>query len=154
LEAANDIVSAHENGVDPSEAIERYQATRITPNRVSELLRKCKPPKGAGTFASLPSSTGIVVTSGVIPIHKPNSVSLPEFELKFAPGDWFPLADYFCVEHEEKIRDAFNLPPAQKAEAFEQFIKEIAQRALHLDSDGGDLRIHVEYVAREPGRAA
>lgn len=154
LQAANALAAALEEDEYSSEALAEYITVRIDPDRLFELLRKCKKPKGASIIADRQSSATTVGMPRAIPFRVPRSAPSPDYGFDFMPTDRTVLTDYISVEHGHQIEAVFALPPTQMAREFELFVKSIAEAHLPFDHDSGALEIHVVYVERKPGRAA
>jgi hypothetical protein len=150
LRAAQDLVAALLEEEDPSDALTRFQAATIDPDRLLELLRNCKKPRGADIIASGQPIAGTVRIPGGIPrahLHTVSaSVSSHECGLKFRPGGWALLAEYISIEHGSQAKIVFDLPADKKMDAFMAFASKLAKILVHLDGDDDNLNLPAEYI--------
>ena len=152
--AADELVTALEEGDDISAAIEKYWAIRIDPDRLTELLRKTNKPHGFEGSLNQRSTSRAASTNSVTPFLLQRRAP-SECGLKFHPGGTALLAEFISVEHREQAEIVFgHLPPEQKWNAFRDLMTTLAQTFLRVEGvDDREIYNFLDHLLRHVNAA-
>ncbi len=148
LQAADELSDALIEGEDPSEALARFVANKISSERLQQMIVNCPKPRVATSIVTEQATPSTLSTPDLISFRWRSSAVSSEIEFK--PGGWSLLAEYITVEHREHFDSVFgNLPPADSRQVFKKLVVAIAKTLLHLDDDACNLKISAESVTED-----
>ena len=159
-QAANKLFDTLIEGDDYGDALASFLATRISPERLGQMLANCPRPRGASSIGSGQTSSSTHSTQQDMlsfRFHGPRHSN--ECEIDFRPGGWALLAEFMTVEHGQHFEAVFaTLSLAEKQQAFRNLAFTIAKTVEHLDlvEDDEQLKLPAESFTedREPLQAA
>jgi hypothetical protein len=145
-QAANKLFDNLIEGDDYGDALNSFLSTRISPDRLQQMISRCPKPREASSIGS---------QAGSSTHYTPDTVSFrfnrhghsTDCEIDFRPGGWALLAEFMTVEHRQHFESVFaTLSLAEKYQALTNVFLTIAKTVVHLDlvEDDEQLKLPAE----------